>query len=456
MGGVVIGSGLRAYLRLLRYGPAARPFVAAVIARLPMAMAPLGILLLVQHERDAYSIAGFVTGAFAVGSAAGTPVWGRMMDRFGQTRVLLPTSLASAALLASVAVATVWDGPTAMLVALSTLSGLTYPPVSPALRTAWRVIFPDPAARRVAFALDATSVELIFVGGPLLLSVLLAFAAPVVPLLVTAGLMAGGGVAYCHTDAARRSRPLRSQRSAASGSALEAHPHTRGARSAITATGVAAVLFVMLAMSVGFGQLDTSMAATAGELLGGTERVGILFAAIAGGSAFGGLVFGTRTWPFDERHAVPVLLGLFALFLGLMAILMADAQVSLWVILPVLFLTGVTIAPTLIMQQNLLDHLAPAHRLNEAQAFLSASNTTGAAAGTALAGIVIDFHGLDWSFGGAAIAAGLAALIATVSQAHWKAASKTVAAESQVQPTFVALADARRPRPRSMPSRADD
>jgi hypothetical protein len=41
-----------------------------------------------------------------------------------------------------------------------------------------------------------------------------------------------------------------------------------------------------------------------------------------------------------------------------------------------LFLTGLTIAPTLIMQLQLLDHLAPAHRLNEAQAFLSASNTT--------------------------------------------------------------------------------
>ena len=34
---------MRAYLDLLRYGPAARPFLAALIARLPMSMAPLGI-----------------------------------------------------------------------------------------------------------------------------------------------------------------------------------------------------------------------------------------------------------------------------------------------------------------------------------------------------------------------------------------------------------------------------
>jgi predicted MFS family arabinose efflux permease len=199
-----------------------------------------------------------------------------------------------------------------------------------------------------------------------------------------------------------------------------------GRRTAVTATGVGALLLVMLAMSVGFGQLDTSMAATAEVLLGGTERVGLLFAAIAGGSTVGGLVFGTRSWPFDERHAVTFLLTLFAVLLGLMAVLMAIPDVTLWLVFPLLFVTGLTIAPTLIMQQSLLDHLAPADRLNEAQAFLSAANTTGAAAGTALAGLLIDYSGLGWSFGGAAIAAGLAAALAAASQSHWRTASNAV------------------------------
>ena len=73
-----------AYLRLLRYRPAAAPFLAATVARLPISMAPLGILLLVQSERDAYSLAGIVTGAFAIGSAIGTPLWaGRWTVRAG-------------------------------------------------------------------------------------------------------------------------------------------------------------------------------------------------------------------------------------------------------------------------------------------------------------------------------------------------------------------------------------
>jgi len=381
-------------------------------------MAPLGILLLVQGERGTYSLAGVVTGAYAVGSALGTPLWGRLMDRVGQVRVLLPTAVGCAVLLSALAFATVLGGAPLLLVALAALAGFAFPPMSPALRSAWRVIFPDRTSRQVAFALDATSVELVFVGGPLLLSLLLAVSPAVVPLLATAAAVLGGNVAYCRTPAARQSRPQRSTISAGVG----ARAGATGPRSAVTATGVAALLLVMLAMSVGFGQLDTSLAATASVVLGDTERVGLLFLAIAGGSAVGGLVFGTRSWPFDERRAVPTLLAVFAALLVALAVLLALPPVSLWVLFPLLVVTGATVAPTLIMQQSLLDHLAPAQRLNEAQAFLSAANTTGAAAGTALAGVLIDAHGLGLSFGGAAVGVALAALVGLVSQARWRAA----------------------------------
>ncbi len=414
-----LGTGLNAYLRLLRHGPARNPFLAAFVARLPLSMAPLGMLLLVESERGTYSLAGFVTGAYAIGSAVGTPLWGRLMDRFGQVRVLVPTALISSSLVVALALVTAGTAPPVVLVVLATLGGFAYPPMSPALRSSWRVIFPDRDSRRVAFALDGTSVELLFVGGPLLLSLLLAVSPPVVPLLATAAFMASGSLAYCFTSAARRSRPSTAPPTALDDDGLPVPNH----RSALAAAGVVALLLVMLAMSIGFGQLDTSLAATASLVLGSTERVGLLFLAIAGGSAVGGLVFGMRSWPFDERRAVPVLLALFAVMLALMAVLMGLPKVPLWLVFPVLVVTGATVAPTLIMQQSLLDHLAPEHRLNEAQAFLSAANTTGAAAGTALAGVLIDFQGLGVSFGGAAAGAGLAAVIAVASQARWRRAS---------------------------------
>jgi predicted MFS family arabinose efflux permease len=334
------------------------------------------------------------------------------MDRFGQLRVLLPTALTSAALLAALALATTGGAPAHTLVALAVGVGLSYPAIGPALRSSFRIALPDPGDRRVAFALDATSVELAFVCGPLLLSALLLPGVAAVPLLVTAGLLAVGGVGYCLTGVARRASAT-TQRAAAGHDAAAA---ADGPRSALTAAGVPLVLAVMLVISIGFGQLDTSMAGTADLALGSTERVGILFAAIAGGSTLGGLTYGSRRWSISERRAVPRLLAVFAVLLTVLAVLLATHTTQLVVLLPVLFLTGLTIAPTLIMQQALLDQLVPAARLNEAQAFLSASNTAGAALGTAVAGVVIDMAGLSWSFGGAALGVGVAALVARLSR----------------------------------------
>ncbi|GAA3580089.1 hypothetical protein GCM10022197_42260 [Microlunatus spumicola] len=409
---VELGTGVRAYGRLLRHGPASRPFLFAALARLTLAMIPLGILILVEEQRGTYALAGLVSGVYAVGAAVGTPLWGRLMDRFGQLRVLLPTALTSTGLLVALALATTHGASDHALLAIAVGVGLSYPAIGPALRSSFRIVLPDPAGRRVAFALDATSVELAFVCGPLLLSALLLPGVAAVPLLVTAGLLAVGGVGYCLTGVARRATAASQQ--AAAGHDASAAPS--GPRSALTAAGVPVVLAVMLVISIGFGQLDTSMAGTADLALGSTERVGILFAAIAGGSTLGGLAYGSRTWSLSERRAVPRLLAVFALLLTVLAVLLATGTSNLPVLLPVLFLTGLTIAPTLIMQQALLDQLVPPARLNEAQAFLSASNTAGAALGTAVAGVVIDVAGLPWSFGGAALGVGAAALVARLSR----------------------------------------
>lgn len=412
-----LGTGLVAYLRLLRHRPAAVPFVSALLARLSISMAPLGLLLLVQQQRNTYGSAGFVTGAFAIGCAVGTPLWGRMMDRFGQVRTLLPTASLSAGFLGCCALAVVSGAPLWMLLALAATAGVTYPPISPAMRAGWRVIFPDPADRRVAFALDATSVELLFIIGPLVISALLALTTPVMPVLVTAGFLLIGGIGYCRTDVARRygAKPVNRT---GSGAPAEDRLH----RSAITVPGVAVVLATMLSLSIGFGQLDTSLAGTAGIVLGHSDRVGVLFTAIAGGSVIGGLIFGARNWSLSERRALPISAGTFTVLLICVAGMISLGTPPLGLLLPLLFACGLVIAPSLIMHQRLMDHLAPTHRVNEAQAMLSAMTQVGNAVGTSIAGMMIDLHGLPTSFSGAAMAVGAGCVIAILSQRHWSAA----------------------------------
>jgi len=412
-------AGLATYLRILRYGPASRPFAAAVIARLPYAMAPLGLVVLIQDIRGAYGIAGIITGAYALGSAIGSPLWGRCLDKFGQRRVVVPTTVTSAAMLAAVALAAVAGAGDAVLLTLASTAGFAFPPISPAMRVAWRATFVDDATRRAGYALDASAIELVFVGGPLLLSVLLLVAPPVVPLLVTAALLAIGGLGYAASGAAGRCGP---SAYGAAGTATRPRP----AGSAVSAIGVVPVLVVGVGMSVAFGHTDTSLAATASEVLGSPSYVGLLFAAIAGGSTAGGLWYGARRWRGAERRRLPVGLGVFAVALAPVPVLLAAGRPPLWALLALLLIAGLAIGPSLIMQQNLLDILAPAHRVNEAQGLLSAATMSGGAAGIAIAGIVIDAGGVSLAFIGAVLALVAATVVALVSQRSWQRADGSV------------------------------
>lgn len=410
-------SALATYAGVLRQPTVLAPFLAAVLARLPIAMTPLGIVLLVQADRGSYGVAGVVTGAFALGTAAGAPVWGRLMDRHGQTRVLVPTVLASAVLIATLALGTVAGVPSAVLVAVAAAAGITFPPFSAAMRSTWRRLLPEGPGRRAGFALDAVAVESLFVGGPLILSLLLLISPPVAPLLVTAALLAAGGLTYSWAPAVRtQSRAVAGDRADPgrpadgstvadrSGTDSAAVPLRTGGRSRVMVGGLPLVLAISAAMAIGFGVIDTSIAATARQVLDRPESLGLLFAAIAGASVVGGLLYGTRSSADREHRRLPFALGMFAVSLAPVPFLLEAGRPPLWSLLPLLFLAGLAIAPALIMMQHLVDRSAPDGRGNEAQAWLSTSNTAGAAAGTAAAGLLIDAHGVPVSFGAAVLA----------------------------------------------------
>jgi MFS family permease len=183
---------------------------------------------------------------------------------------------------------------------------------------------------------------------------------------------------------------------------------------------VVTLLAVAAAVAIGFGQLDVTMAATARQTLGAPARVGLLFTAISGGSAVGGLVYGSRTWPWAEAARLPVVVAGFATGLAVMAAVLAVMVPPLWLLLVVLFLAGVWIAPAVIIAGNLVDHYAPGDRLNEAQSWLNTGFTSGGAAGTALAGWLVDAGGPAWAATGAAVAMTVAAVVGVAGQRVWR------------------------------------
>src|SRR5690349_16471247 len=78
--------------------PGAKGFAAAgFIARLPIAMATIGIVAMLSQTHGEYWLAGAVSATFALTNALVSPQVSRMVDRFGQTRILtLATALSLA------------------------------------------------------------------------------------------------------------------------------------------------------------------------------------------------------------------------------------------------------------------------------------------------------------------------------------------------------------------------
>ncbi|MDR7276584.1 MFS transporter [Catenuloplanes atrovinosus] len=396
------------YRDLLRDPRVLTPFALAVVARLPFAMVPLGLVVLIEEIRGQYASAGLVTGAFALATAVGTPVWATLLDRAGQPRVVAPTALASSAFLVALTLLAVRGAPDPVLVAMAALVGLTFPPMNPAMRVAWSAVLPEPERRESAWAMDAAAVETIFVAGPLALTALLA-GPPALPLLATAGLMAFGGLGYARTYAARTSR------------AAPAGGASRG-RSPLRSPGVVLAVATAAGVAIGFGHFDVGLTATAERVFASTGMLGVLFAFVAGGSAAGGLVYGARRWAGEARLRLPLTIAAYGAGTGLVALLIAaTGQPPLLVLLPLLTLTGLTIAPSLIIQQALVDTYTAEDRRSEAQGWLSTGITAGNAVGMAIAGPLIDGSGPAAAFGGGAVALLLATLIAVAAQRWWRA-----------------------------------
>src|SRR5215203_1513921 len=130
---------------------------------LVLAMMSIALLVHAEHLTGSFAAAGIVTAAYAVSLGVLGPVLGQLVDRRGQTAVLLATALASAALLVAIAALPAGSSLPALV---APAIGAATPPVGACVRTALPAVLPDAGAVRAAYAVDATASELAWVSGP--------------------------------------------------------------------------------------------------------------------------------------------------------------------------------------------------------------------------------------------------------------------------------------------------
>src|SRR3954470_9501024 len=141
-----------------------RLFALSIVARLPVAMLSIGLLVHTERASGSYAVAGLVAGALALAQGVGGPLLGRAVDRRGQTLVLVAAALVCAG--AVVVSAVLPSGaPVALRVALAIAAGAALPPVGACLRTLLAMLVAKDGLRG-AYATDAAASELCWVAGP--------------------------------------------------------------------------------------------------------------------------------------------------------------------------------------------------------------------------------------------------------------------------------------------------
>lgn len=398
---------LDSYRRVLAHPGALAFSSAALVARLPISMVGLGIVLLVEGRTGSYGLAGTVSAVFVLAQAAVAVLHGRWVDHHGQSRVLpLAVSVFGAALaLMMLAVEQDWARPWTYVFAA--VSGAALPQVGASVRTRWSHLLDDHGQKQTAFALEGVLDEVVFVVGPVLVTMLATSWHPVAGL--TCALLAGLVGTYAFA-AQRGTEPL----------ARRSTPSAE--RAPMPWRLVLPLAVVCLTLGALFGAAEVTTVAFAEEQ-GAPWVAGWLLAVWSLGSLVAGLVTGAVVWRSGPE--VRLRWGSAAMALA-MAPLMFISSIPVMAV--VLLVGGLAIAPTMISAMTMVEQGVAPSRLTEGMAILHTGIVAGVAPGASVAGFVIDHSGASAAYAVALAGGVLGALAAQAARPTLTTTGATVRA----------------------------
>ncbi|WP_062304087.1 MFS transporter [Demequina subtropica] len=425
--------------------PGARAFTAwGLVARIQMGLTGLATFLLVQIEYGRYEYGGLVLATTALSYAAISPQVGKLIDAYGQSRVLrIGFAIAIAGRLALIAAALTHQPLWVLLLCTPLLAaGGTQ---STHTRARWTHIVPDKDALNTAFSLESSLEEVLFIAGPALATVLATQVASWVPSVVAVVTLAIGGYGFLSLTAteppARRADARRFQAEHEHSTALVIDgtlervglpPRPRGLKRyrgalrghlLVTTPALVVTTAIFATQGAMFASVDASTVAFAEEL-GQKDMAGLVLAVWAVGSLVGGLAYGSRVWA--RTLASRLLWGVTITGIGAVSFMLAP---NLPILGLLMFLTGLAIAPTMAVGDGVTHALVPRSRLTEGMTWTRTGMDLGVAAGAWLAGAVIDRAGYSAGFQVTACAGAAGVVIALAS---WRYLRDRRAYEEQV------------------------
>ncbi len=313
---------------------------------------------------------------FSAALGVSGPLLGALIDRVGLRPVVGVLGVAHPAVLVAILAVSGSRVDVGVFV-LTGLAGLTLAPVGATIRAAWAQLVPRGPLLDAANALEAVTVEVLFVVGPALVGLLTAVSTPAVAVLVTGGCLGVGSIGYATS-------PVMSRLS--TGTRERRRRRHRGPLWRLPGIGV--VLLAAALVAAAFAALEVAIPATAGSSALTAAGGAVLLALVPVGSAVGGLYYGAgrrRGRPADRYAAL-----LWLCFLGMLPLALPLPLPVIAVALP---LAGLPMAAVSAEEFGLLGTLAPDGRTNETFAWVSTMMAVGGSAGNLLSGLAVDHFG---------------------------------------------------------------
>jgi len=368
--------------------PGAKSFSAAgFVARMPLSMTTIGIVTMLSQTHGEYWLAGAVSATFALANALLAPQVSRLVDRHGQSRVLVPATLIAVLALVALMLATRYRAPIWLLFVVTAIAGVM-PSMAALVRARWVALYRDTPKLRTAFAFESVVDEVIFIVGPIAAIGLSVAVFPEAGPLAATLLLAIGTALF---SVQKSTEPPVHPPQAADGGAI------------IRLASLQTLALAFAAMGSIFGTAEVTAVAFA-EAHGQKAAASLVLASYAAGSLIAGLVYGALTIKLPLARQFVIAITLAAVMT--VPLLMVD---SIGVLALVLFLNGATIAPMVIVMMGLIERLVPASRLTEGMTWAVTGVGIGLAIGSSASGWVIDTFGASDGFW-VSVASGAAAL----------------------------------------------
>ncbi|MET0411344.1 MAG: MFS transporter, partial [Polyangiaceae bacterium] len=342
---------------------------AGFLARMPNGLYAASMVTMLSELRGSFSLAGSVMAIALISVAVVGPQVSRLVDRFGQRRVIIPTAALSVLANVGLLLCAHFDAAAWTLFFWSALTGCT-PNIGAMIRARWAALYRDePTTLHTAYSFESVLDELCFIVGPILGVSLSTAWFPEAGMLLATVLLAAGATLLA---------PQRSTEPP-----VHALTPTIG-EPAQRSFGLWTLVVAFTAFGAGSSAIQVTTIAFA-EQHGSKASASVVLAMSALGSCAAGIVAGlVRPKRTPERRL------LLALLVSGGCTLLLPLAGNLPVLSVVLFVVGVTGAPVMICSMALVERLVPASQLTEGFTWTNTGMVVGVAAGSSIAGWVVD------------------------------------------------------------------